>query len=305
MKKNIFTFLLVVCFVFGVILVPVLAVESQWKLVVRVKGDVQSQKADESQWQYIWQSKMLKDGDKARTLKDSRAKITLSDQTVVTIGENTVVEVSKFQLTEKSRTAAFKLLSGKLRVQVGKFFTGKSDIKVETPSAVLAARGTDFFVEQQEVTKQGPGNMLTVIVFDGIVGVNTATQSLSVTAGNMLVIGATGGVIVSPVSLAPGVPVMTSAPGEAPGEAAGGGEAPAGGGEVPGGAPGGGTPVGDADLTMSSYGGAGTQGPTPGTSATFAPQPSTSGPTKGPVPQPPPIFNPSSSDTGSLPVVIQ
>lgn len=281
MKKISLAVLLIISFCFCSTLNFAFALDPQWKLVVRVKGEVQSQLADQAQWNNIWQSRMLKDGDKTRTLADSRAKIRLSDQTVFTIGENTIVEMSQFKLTKDSRFAAVKLISGKLRVQVGKFFTGKSEIKVETPSAVLAARGTDFFIDQKKETKQAGGNVLTLIVFDGVVGVTTGTQSLSVNAGQMLTIGVTGSIMVSPASIAPGVPVPI------PGEAQDSSQA-------------------DSDLTVDTTTPWTTQEPgSSGAPATEYTSTTTGTASQSVSPTSTPVYNPSSSSTGSLPVVIQ
>ncbi|MCL5773387.1 MAG: FecR family protein [Firmicutes bacterium] len=186
--------LLLVVFIFSFFIQPCWSISPDWKLVVKVNGTVESQKADSTKWVGIWQSRMLKDGDKARTLDNSRANIRLADQTVVQVGSNTVVEISKFQLTEKSRLAELKLTAGKVRVNVGKFGGKESKVQVTTPNAVLAARGTDFYVEQEKVTKQGPGGNTNIIVFSGTVNVTSGGGNFMVFAGNTCTI-TSGGMI--------------------------------------------------------------------------------------------------------------
>ncbi|MBI2251183.1 MAG: FecR domain-containing protein [Armatimonadetes bacterium] len=205
----------------------VFAVESEWKLVVKVTGNVESQKSNETDWKAIWQSRMLKDGDKARTMEESRAKIRLADQSVLTIGSNTIVEMSKFKITPQSRIAQFKLWAGKIRLKVEEFLGKDSKVEVTTPNAVLAARGTDFFVEQEKVSKQGLGGNTVVIVFDGVVSAQIGAQAVEIPAGQMGTIGAYG-VFVAPMPTANVQAVIAqaqSAAGETQGEAPAGGDA--------------------------------------------------------------------------------
>lgn len=290
MKKKIL--ILVVIFIAVFVLVniqSIRALESRWKLVVRVKGDVDSQRFQKTTWKKIWQSRMLANGDKARTHSDSRANIRLADQSVITIGENTIVEMSQFELTPKSRLVKINLLVGKLRVKVSKFLGKKSKFEVTTPTAVLAARGTDFYCEQseqsstaggfpvgvlgqlggphlnQQILTQSPvAGSFKLIVFDGVVTAQIGTQTLNVYPGQTLTLGALG------VAIAPTPPGRASAPG-----------APA---------------PGDADLQSPDYGGPGEgPGPKPPSPTAGSPLPSS---------QSMPIYNPSAT-TGDLPVIIQ
>ncbi|MDQ7822730.1 MAG: FecR family protein [Candidatus Eremiobacteraeota bacterium] len=127
------------------------AIQPEWKLVVKLFGTVESQKQNSADWIMINQARELKDGDKARTLADSRAKIQLADQSVVTLGSNTSVEIAQFQLKENKRIVELKMTLGRIRADVSKFFKGESSFEVKTKKAVLAARGTDFYVDVQEV----------------------------------------------------------------------------------------------------------------------------------------------------------
>ena len=271
MKKNLLMTLFAVLFVVSAATI-VFAANQDWKLVIRVNGDVQSQTAQDPAWHTIWQSQVLKNGDKAKTGSDSRAKIRLADQTVITVGEKTVVQMSEFSMDKDSRKANFKLFSGKIRLNVGKFFSGSNtDIKVETPSAVLAARGTDFYVEQEKDTKQsGFMSPLTVMVFEGAVNVNTTGQNFYVNAGDAFILGSNGIGTIVPISQVPSI--QTAAAGQA-------------------------AKGGDADLTGSSFNGA-------PKSLFFESSPP---PITPPVPTTPicPIINPSTVTTGSLPIVIQ
>lgn len=174
------------------------AVSGEWKLVVKVKGDVESQRADESVWNKIWQSRMLKDGDKARTLEDSMAKIKLADQSVLLIGSNSLVEISQFKVTDTARTANIKLILGKIRVSVENFLGGTSTFEIKTPNAILAARGTEFYVEQDKAVKQDTSGATKLVVFDGDVLVTTATASFLVKEGQTALINTAGNIFINP-----------------------------------------------------------------------------------------------------------
>jgi len=269
------------CFIFLTIILilagSAFSESEDWKLVVKVDGTVQSRKENQDKWSTIWQSRMLKNGDYAQTLNKSRANIRFADQTVITVGENSVVEMSQFKMDKTSRTGTIKLITGKIRTTVGKFFAGdKTDIKVETPTAVLAARGTDFFVDQPPVQNQLPGaNNLTVYVFEGGVSYSpnaNPSQTFYIPGGSYLT--SIGGVInISPFSSNSSVYAMVTDPNPSTNN--------------------------DADLQSSQY--SGLEG---------SPNPNVNNPNlvitaTPPAPPTPPVMNPYNYGTGSLPLVIQ
>lgn len=189
------------------------AVSDKWKLVIKVAGTVESQFGGQSRWEEIWQSRMLQDGDKARTLANSRARIKLSDNSIVTLGQNTEVEMSKYQVEPKSNVVELKLLFGKIRNNVAKSKGKKVKFEVKTPNAVLAARGTDFFVEYSDETAGAPqGGVTRLIVFSDTVELTAGGRSVLIHQGNSAMVGASGNIIVNP-------PGLRAAPPPAPGSA--------------------------------------------------------------------------------------
>lgn len=201
MKKFYLVILILISFLlYFSISIEAKAATGEWKLVVKIKGDVESQRADESQWNKIWQSRILKDGDKARTQDNSMAKIRLSDQSVVLIGSNTLVEVSEFKLTDNARTAKIKLILGKIRVKVGQFMGDSSKFEVTTPNAALAARGTEFYVDQEKVAKQDSAGATKIIVFDGDILVITKTGEFLLSAGQTAMVDMQGQFFLNPAN---------------------------------------------------------------------------------------------------------
>lgn len=203
MKRKIAMFLFI-CFI--VVTISAWAVSPEWKLVIAVKGIVQSQFTGSSKWVRIWQSRMLKDGDKAKTKADSRAKIRLADNSVVTIGANSEVEVSQFKLKKQSRIVKIKLFFGKMRNKVGRFTGKESKYEVQTPNAVMAARGTDFFVEydnERADESEETEGVTRIIVFSDNVELTAEGVTKIISAGNSAMVGPSGNIIMNPAGLMP------------------------------------------------------------------------------------------------------
>ncbi len=272
------------------------AISPEWKLVSRVAGKVESQTVNTSEWIYIHEARLLKDGDKARTLDDSRAKIQLADQSVITLGSNTTVELARFQLKENARIVELKMAAGRIRASVAKFLKGESSFEVKTTKAVLAARGTEFFVDvanpevanealqlgSDALIAQATGPQVFLQVMSGSVQATIGTTTHIFHAGQSGIITPQGNVIINPVQLPS---LFTGSPGWGR----------------------------DADLRQSSgtgSGGPGAAGPPPshvpqeipqGTQGPPAPTginpPGTPGATGGPTgPPPPPVFlNPTTT----------
>lgn len=218
MKKysRIAVFVFAAAFLFSVLTA---VMTPEWKLVVRVKGTVESLAAKTSDWIYIHQARLLKDGDKARTLKDSRAKIQLADQSVVTLGADTVVELEQFKLKGNSRIVELKMEIGRLRANVAKFLKGESRFEIRSTNATLAARGTEFYVDLQgdnpdaaggggltgayingQVSQSGgPGGAnMFLSVFSGAVEAKTQVGTHVFQAGDIGLINSQGSIFVNP-----------------------------------------------------------------------------------------------------------
>src|SRR5256885_2198326 len=91
--------------------------------------------------------------DVIETQADSRAKALFDDDSMLTVGENSRVEVNEFiyDPANDQRSTVLRLLRGKARALVGKFFAGLgSRFEVRTPTAAATARGTYFVVWIEE-----------------------------------------------------------------------------------------------------------------------------------------------------------
>jgi uncharacterized membrane protein YgcG len=104
-------------------------------------------------------------GDVIKTLKGGRLVLGLSDGSQAIISEKTTIEIT--DLSQTPRTL-FNVLRGKTRVRVEKVGGRPNPYKVNTPTAVIAVRGTVFDVLVTEKETQ-------VFVHEGQVAVSNPT----------------------------------------------------------------------------------------------------------------------------------
>lgn len=211
----------------GALALPAVSLEP-WRMVVRMQGRVESQRAGEQAWDPIFRSRVLSDGDAARTQDNSRALIKLADGSQFTVGAATVVEMTRFVLTPEGRTVVFNLRLGRLRATVAKSFGSEGKFEVKTPNGVLAAHGTEFYVEYvpngtPSVTSQvggaddllaradgpvadgggAPGGSTNFIVYDGIVEVTSGPHRHRFYPGDYGTIHPNGRIYINPAMFPP------------------------------------------------------------------------------------------------------
>jgi len=82
-------------------------------------------------------------GDEIRTGSDGRVKILFNDDSLVTVGIRSSAKIAEYveEAEGKKGKSLFDLLGGTVRSIVG-----RNGLSVRTPTALAAARGTDFFV---------------------------------------------------------------------------------------------------------------------------------------------------------------
>lgn len=108
----------------------------------------------------------LESGDVIKTFKSGRLVLGLSDGSQAIIGEQTTVEIT--DLSRSPRTL-FNVLRGKTRVHIEKMGGRPNPYKVNTPTAVIAVRGTvfDVLVSERETR---------VLVYEGEVAVSNQSS---------------------------------------------------------------------------------------------------------------------------------
>lgn len=92
--------------------------------------------------------------DIVETLEQAKTKIFFIDDSILNIGEKTRIEITEhiFDPNNDRRSLIVKLVDGKVRALVGRYFSGSgSKFEIHTPTAVAAARGSYGIVWVQEV----------------------------------------------------------------------------------------------------------------------------------------------------------
>ncbi len=113
-------------------------------LVTFVKGDAAIKHKDDAEWLPIEINHSIKEGSNIKTGRDSAVKITFEDDTTLLIKEDTLISLSA------SRKSLYHFFN-EIFLDVGRAITNLRSVMgegkrfdIRTPSAVTAARGTEF-----------------------------------------------------------------------------------------------------------------------------------------------------------------
>jgi hypothetical protein len=115
--------------------------------------------------------------DVLNTQANARARVSLDDGSVLNVGSDSSVHVTKHDAG--AQQTELELSFGKMRTQAQKIAQPNGKFEVKTPAGVAGVVGTDFYVGYEN-------NMMTVIVFEGVVKVcNLAGVCVEVKPGQM------------------------------------------------------------------------------------------------------------------------
>ena len=135
-----------------------------------ILGEVVIINPDSSEEAPAEMNSIIRTGDRIVTAEESRCEIKLKDESVIRLGENTEFDVSDVTLKENSLQGKAGLNRGSLWNNLIKLKTGDKNIRVKTPTSVMAVRGTVFRVEAQGDTST------SLLVYDGVVDVNLSEE---------------------------------------------------------------------------------------------------------------------------------
>ena len=115
-----------------------------------IEGEVYlSHKGDTAAFQAIFGDSIYL-YDHIQTEKRSRVQILFQDESLLNLAEDTYIQITEhiYSPAENRRSSVFRLLMGKARAIVGRYFRGAgSRFKVSTPTAIIGVRGTHFIVD--------------------------------------------------------------------------------------------------------------------------------------------------------------
>ena len=134
-----------------------------------ISGTVMVKTAEKDEWSKIEGEIPLDPNDVVKSSSDGLAELYLDDKGVISLSRNTEVEIASLEQED----AVFSLNFGSLVAKVKHFLNEKHKMKVRTPAAVCAVRGTEFAVEYSVMSKEA-----AVGVFDeGRVAVTQADDA--------------------------------------------------------------------------------------------------------------------------------
>jgi len=117
--------------------------------VTSLKGGVSVTRAGEQEKNTLELNNPVYLGDTIYTAARSKIQILMEDDSLLNLGENARITIKEhlYQPEKDLRSSVYKLIRGKVRVLVGKFFGDPdSRLEVETPTSVIGIRMTEFIV---------------------------------------------------------------------------------------------------------------------------------------------------------------
>jgi len=156
------------------------AKDSNNAVVKFVIGTVEIQSKNKVSWHRLMLNEEVKEGDKIKTALNARAEIRMPDGSDIKINENTTFEVKELKTpeTDKADKMSFTLWAGKFWGSFKKIITGRQERTIDSPSAVVAIRGTTI---EMEVDLQ---QSTTVRVLEGEVSVRSKDVDGEVTVSS-------------------------------------------------------------------------------------------------------------------------
>jgi hypothetical protein len=133
--------------------------------VLAVEGTAEVRAANATTWDPLQFRAAVFPNDTVRTAADSKVKILLRDDSIMTLAERSEMQFTEFLLTPQQRRTIVSLALGKLRVVTTRIFGAGSATEVRTANTVAGVRGTTFIVVFI------PPDATEVDVLDGVVAV--------------------------------------------------------------------------------------------------------------------------------------
>jgi hypothetical protein len=143
-----------------------------------VSGSAVVSTAGSGSWFPLSSGFLLNPGDRIET-RDGRVVIDLSDGSMVVVEPGSVIVLKDFHQAGSLREL-FQITLGKVRVKINHFGGRPNPYRMNSPTASIAVRGTEFTIEVS------PSSDTEVIVYEGVVEVTSLSdpsQSVLVEAG--------------------------------------------------------------------------------------------------------------------------
>lgn len=140
--------------------------------VLAVDGTAEARAANATAWEPLQFRAAIFLNDTVRTVANSKLKVLLRDDTIMTLAERSEMQFTESVLTPQQRRTVVSLAVGKLKVLTTGLFGGGSATEVRTPNTVAGVRGTTFVVIFI------PPDITQVIGLDGVVTVRSLNPAI-------------------------------------------------------------------------------------------------------------------------------
>ncbi|WP_171683600.1 FecR family protein [Paenibacillus planticolens] len=138
---------LVLSLISGLLAKPADAKTVRVAVVSSLSGEVTVKKGGGSKSYDAYENMSLNQGDTVYTGANSSATLNLSNGDAdVTLGENAEINVSDLNSADGKKKSKLKVWAGSMWVKVKSLAGSDDEFEVETPTAVMGVRGTQFFV---------------------------------------------------------------------------------------------------------------------------------------------------------------
>jgi FecR-like protein len=114
--------------------------------VLAVEGTAEVRAANTTTWEPLQFRAVLFPNDTVRTAANSKVKVLLRDESIMTLGERSEMQFTEFLLTPQQRRTIVNLALGRLRVVTTRIFGAGSTTEIRTANTVAGVRGTTFVV---------------------------------------------------------------------------------------------------------------------------------------------------------------
>jgi hypothetical protein len=114
--------------------------------VLAVDGTAEVRAANTTTWEPLQFRAVLFPNDTVRTAANSKVKVLLRDESIMTMAERSEMQFTEFLLTPQQRRTIVNLALGSLRVVTTRIFGAGSSTEVRTANTVAGVRGTTFVV---------------------------------------------------------------------------------------------------------------------------------------------------------------
>ena len=109
-------------------------------VVVQINGAPQVERSGNTQ--ALQPGASLDRGDVVITDGQSKARIVLADDSVLTVGPKSRITIESIEVEPKGRIGRLQVIAGSFKIAISKLLSGTTDYEIRTPTAVVGVRGT-------------------------------------------------------------------------------------------------------------------------------------------------------------------